>query len=134
MIIDTSAILAILFGEPDAARYEKAIAMAWPRRMSVAALLEAAIVVESRGGTAAGNELDLLLKAASIELVPVTAEQADIARRAWRRFGKGNHPAGLNFGDCFVYALAATSREPLLFKGQDFTHTDIETAMVGPNR
>lgn len=102
--------------------------------MSVAALLEAAIVVESRGGTAAGNEPDLLLEAASIELVPVTAEQADIARRAWRRFGKGNHSAGLNFGDCFVYALAATSREPLLFKGQDFTHTDIETAMVGPNR
>ena len=128
MIIDTSAILAILFGEPDAARYAEAIAMAWPRRMSVTALLEAAMVVESRGGTAAGHELDLLLEAASIELVPVTTEQADVARRAWRRFGKGNHPAGLNFGNCFVYALAATSREPLLFKGQDFTHNDIEAA------
>ncbi|MDE0142027.1 MAG: type II toxin-antitoxin system VapC family toxin [Caldilineaceae bacterium] len=128
MIIDTSAILAILFGEPDAARYEEAIAMAWPRRMSVAALLEAAIVVESRGGTAAGDELDLFLKTASIELVPVTTEQANAARRAWRRFGKGNHPAGLNFGDCFAYALAATSDEPLLFKGDDFARTDIEAA------
>ena len=128
MIIDTSAILAILFGEPDAARYEEAIAMAWPRRMSVAALLEAAIVVESRGGTAAGHELDLFLETASIELIPVTTEQADAARRAWRRFGKGNHPAGLNFGDCFVYALAATSDEPLLFKGNDFARTDIEAA------
>lgn len=128
MIIDTSAVLAILFGEPDAARYEEAIAMAWPRRMSVAALLEAAMVVESRGGTAAGRELDLFLETASIELVPVTTEQADAARRAWRRFGKGNHPAGLNFGDCFVYALAATNQEPLLFKGEDFAHTDIEAA------
>ena len=102
--------------------------MAWPRRMSVAALLEAAIVVESRGGTAAGHELDLFLETASIELIPVTTEQADAARRAWRRFGKGNHPAGLNFGDCFVYALAATSDEPLLFKGEDFARTDIEAA------
>ena len=128
MIIDTSAILAILFGEPDAARFEEAIATAQPRRMSVAALLEAAMVVESRGGTAAGHELDLLLETASIELVPVTTQQADAARRAWRRFGKGNHPAGLNFGDCFVYALAATSDEPLLFKGEDFARTDIEAA------
>ena len=128
MIIDSSAILAILFGEPDAAHYEEAIAMAWPRRMSVAALLEAAMVVESRGGTAAGHELDLFLETASIELVPITTEQADAARRAWRRFRKGNHPAGLNFGDCFVYALASTSDEPLLFKGEDFARTDIEAA------
>ena len=128
MIIDTSAILAILFGEPDAARYEEAIAMAWPRRMSVAALFEAARVVESRGGIAAGHELDLFLETASIELVPVTTEHVDAARRAWRRFGKGNHSAGLNFGDCLVYALAATSREPLLFKGEDFALTDIEPA------
>ncbi len=128
MIIDTSAVLAILFGEPDAARYEEAIAMAWPRRMSVAALLEAAMVVESRGGIEAGRELDLFLETASIELVPVTTEQADAARRAWRRFGKSNHPAGLNFGDCFVYALAVTNQEPLLFKGEDFARTDIEAA------
>ncbi len=128
MIIDTSAVLAILFGEPDAARYEEAIAMAWPRRMSVAALLEAAMVVESRVGIEAGRELDLFLETASIELVPVTTEQADAARRAWRRFGKSNHPAGLNFGDCFVYALAVTNQEPLLFKGEDFARTDIEAA------
>jgi ribonuclease VapC len=128
VIIDTSAILAILFGEPDASRYEEAIALGQPRLMSVATLLEAAMVVESRGGVAAGLEQDRFLKTASIELVPITAEQADSARRAWRRCGKGNHPAGLNFGDCFVYALAQTRREPLLFKGEDFARTDIEAA------
>ena len=128
MIIDTSAILAVLFGEPDARRYEQAIASAWPRRMSAVGLLEAAIVVESRGGTTAGHELDRLLARAEIELVPVTREQADAARRAWRRFGKGNHPAGLNFGDCFAYALAELSGEPLLFKGADFSRTDVLVA------
>ena len=128
MIVDTSAVLAVLFGEPDARRYEKAIAEAWPRRMSAVGLLEAAMVVESRGGIAAGYELDMFLKGAEVELVSVTAEQAQAARRAWRRFGKGNHPAGLNFGDCFAYALAETNNEPLLFKGEDFTRTDIEAA------
>ena len=128
MIIDTSAVLAILFGEPDAERYEDAIAAAWSRRMSVVALLEAAMVVESRGGAAAGQELDVLLEKAAVELVPVTPEHANAARRAWRRFGKGNHPAALNFGDCFAYALAETTGEPLLFKGEDFARTDIEAA------
>ena len=128
MIVDTSAVLAVLFGEPDAARYEKAIAAASPCRMSAVGLLEAAIVVESRGGTAAGHELDVFLEKAVIELVPVTAEHADTARRAWRRFGKGNHPAGLNFGDCFAYALAEAAGEPLLFKGEDFARTNIEAA------
>ncbi len=128
MIIDTSAVLAILLGEPDAGRYEDAIAAAWPRRMSAVGLLEAAMVVESRGGAAAGHELDVLLEKAAVELVPVTSEQAIAARRAWRRFGKGNHPAGLNFGDCFAYALADTMGEPLLFKGGDFTRTDIAAA------
>ena len=125
MIIDTSAIL---LGEPDAGHYEDAIAAAWPRRMSAVGLLEAAMVVESRGGAAAGHELDVLLEKAAVELVPVTSEQAIAARRAWRRFGKGNHPAGLNFGDCFAYALADTMGEPLLFKGGDFTRTDIAAA------
>ena len=129
MIIDTSAILAVLFGEPDAHHYEKAIASAWPRRMSAVGLLEAAIVVESRGGTAAGHELDQFLQKAEIELVPVTVEHAGAARRAWRRFGTGNHPAALNFGDCFSYALAETCREPLLFKGKDFSRTDLEAAV-----
>lgn len=128
MIIDTSAILAVLLAEPDAARYEDAIAAAWPRRMSAVALLEAAMVVESRGGAAAGHELDLLLEKAAVELVSVTPEHANAARRAWRRFGKGRHPAALNFGDCLTYALADALGEPLLFKGRDFGRTDIEAA------
>ena len=132
MIIDTSAILAILLGEADADRYEEAIATASPRRMSVVALLEATMVIESRGGVTAGHELDVLLDKASVELVPVTPEQAAVARHAWRRFGKGNHPAGLNFGDCFAYALASTTGEPLLFKGDDFGRTDIDPALQDP--
>ena len=128
MIVDTSALLAILFGEPDAGRYEEALASAVHPRMSAVALLEAAMVIESRGGAKAGQELDALLEKAAIELVPVTAEQADAARDAWRRFGKGNHPAGLNFGDCFAYALAKATGEPLLFKGGDFARTDIKAA------
>ena len=128
MIVDTSAVLAVLFGEPDAERYERAIAGASRCRMSVASLLEAAIVLESRSGAAGGHELDVFVERALIELAPVTAEHAQAARRAWRRFGKGNHPAGLNFGDCFAYALAEATREPLLFKGRDFALTDIEAA------
>ena len=128
MIIDTSVLVAILFAEVDATHYERAIAAAWPRRMSVVALLEAAMVVESRGGVAAGHDLDLLVQKAEIELMPVTREQVDVARQTWRRFGKGHHQAALNFGDCFAYALAHTTGEPLLFKGEDFTHTDIEAA------
>ncbi len=128
MIIDTSAVLAVLFHEPDARRFENAIAHAWPRRMSAATLLEAAMVVESRGGATAGHELDVLLEKAEVELVPLTLEHAYAARHAWRRFGKGNHPAALNFGDCFAYALAKTTGEPLLFKGSDFARTDIEAA------
>ena len=128
MIVDTSAVLAVLFAEPDAGRYERAIAGASRCRMSVASLLEAAIVLESRTGAAAGHELDLFLERAPIELAPVTPDHAQAARRAWRRFGRGNHPAGLNFGDCFAYALAEATREPLLFKGRDFALTDIEAA------
>ncbi len=128
MIVDTSAVLAVLFHEPDAERFARAITTAPSRRMSAATLLETTIVLESRSGPAAGYELDAFLQEARIELEPVTADQAQAARRAWRRFGKGNHPAGLNFGDCFVYALAETTREPLLFKGRDFELTDIEAA------
>ncbi len=128
MIVDTSAVLAILFHEPDAERFARAIATASSRRMSVAALVETTIALESRSGAAAGYELDAFLQEAGIELEPVTAEQAQAARRAWRRFGKGNHPAGLNFGDCFSYALAEATREPLLYKGGDFELTDIEIA------
>ena len=128
MIVDTSAVLAILFGEPDANRYETALAQATRCRISVANLVEAAMVVESRIGASGGDQLDILVERSPIELVPVTPEQAQAARRAWRRFGKGNHPAGLNFGDCFAYALAVTTREPLLFKGSDFGLTDIQPA------
>ena len=128
MIIDSSAVLAVLYREPDAERYETAIATAQNCRMSVANVLETSIVVEGRGGAAAGHEFDAFLDRAGIALVPVMAEHIDTARLAWRRFGKGNHPAGLNFGDCFAYALAKTTGEPLLFKGDDFALTDIEAA------
>ena len=128
MIVDTSAVLAILFHEPDAERFASAITTASSRRMSAATLLETTIVLESRSGAAAGYELDSFLQEAEIELEPVTTDQAQAARRAWRRFGKGNHPAGLNFGDCFAYALAEATREPLLFKGGDFDLTDVEVA------
>lgn len=126
MIIDTSTLLAVLLEEPDARRFENSIARAWPRRMSTVALLEAAMVVESRGGTRAGQALDELLEKVEIQSVPVTSEHASAARRAWRRFGKGYHPAELNFGDCFAYALAEVIGEPLLFKGEDFARTDVE--------
>ena len=128
MIIDTSAILAILFEEPEADYFLSTIAAASSRRISTATLLETTIVLESRAGSAAAHELDAFLRRAQIELEPVTLEQAQTARQAWRRFGKGNHPAGLNFGDCFVYALAEATREPILFKGRDFELTDIPAA------
>lgn len=130
MIVDSSALLAILFREPDAARFEQVIATSPECRMSVANALEASIVVEGRGGVAAGDELDAFFETSGIELAPVTAEHFVAARRAWRRFGKGNHPAGLNFGDCFAYALAEASDEPLLFKGDDFERTDILSALA----
>ncbi|MDE0172079.1 MAG: type II toxin-antitoxin system VapC family toxin [Defluviicoccus sp.] len=129
MIVDSSALLAILLHETDAKRYAAAISNAPTRRMSVANVLEASMVAESRGGEAAGHALDRQLERAEMELVPVTAEQLAAARRAWRRFGRGNHPAALNFGDCFAYALAETTGEPLLFKGEDFALTDVEAAL-----
>ena len=86
------------------------------------------MVIESRAGAAGGHQLDLFLEETGIELAAVTLDQAQAARRAWQRFGRGNHPAALNFGDCFAYALAEATREPLLFKGQDFVLTDIEAA------
>ena len=87
------------------------------------------MVVESRKGEAAGRDLDLLLYRAAIEVVPVDHDQAEIARTAWRQFGKGRHPAGLNYGDCFAYALAKARQMPLLFSGDDFARTDIEPAL-----
>ena len=128
MIIDSSAVVEILLDQPDAQRFVDAISGAERCRMSTATFLEMAIVLEGRGGAAAARQLDQFMERSAIELVPVTVEQAEAARDAWRRFGKGNHPARLNFGDCFAYALAATTGEPLLCKGKDFALTDIELA------
>ena len=128
MIVDSSALLAVLLREPDSERYETAIATAAGCRMSAVNLLETSIVVEGRGGAAAGHELDVFLDRAGIEPAPITTEQVQVARIAWRRFGKGNHPARLNLGDCFAYALAKSTGEPLLYKGDDFSRTDIEAA------
>ena len=134
MIVDSSAIIAILFDEPDAERYAAALQAAPRRRMSVGNALEASIVAERRGGAATADDLDRFFERFRIELVPVTTEQLAAARRAWRRFGKGNHPAGLNFGDCFAYALAETTGEPLLFKGDDFALTDVAPALAAGER
>jgi ribonuclease VapC len=128
MVIDTSAIVAIALDEPEAETFEQRIADSPVRLISAATVLEAAMVIETRLGEAGGVELDLWLLKAGVEIVAVDAEQSDQARRAWRRFGKGRHPAGLNFGDCFSYALSALTQEPLLFKGDDFSRTDIEAA------
>ena len=129
MIVDTSAVLAVLFDEPDAERFTRAMAEAHHCRMSTANFLEAAFVVEGRAGMAGGHELDIFIERAAIELVPVSVEHMQAARRAWRRFGKGNHPARLNFGDCFAYALAEVTGEPLLYKDEDFALTDLESAL-----
>jgi ribonuclease VapC len=128
MVIDTSAIVAIALDEPEAPAFEERIADDPVRMISAATLLETAMVIETRLGARGGGELDLWLHKAGVEIVAVDAELADSARRAWRRFGKGRHPAGLNFGDCFSYALASLRQEPLLFKGSDFAETDIRAA------
>lgn len=125
MVIDTSALVAMLSGEPEAESYEAAVEADPVRLMSTASLLETAIVIESRYGELGGRELDLWLHRAKVDLVPVDADQVEIARIAYRRFGEGRHPAGLNYGDCFAYALAQVSGETLLFKGDDFTQSDV---------
>lgn len=128
MVIDTSAIVAIAMNEPEAEAFERQIVDAPVRLISAATVLEAAMVLETRLGEPGAVELDLWLLKAGVEIVAVDAFHADQARRAWRRFGKGRHPAGLNFGDCFSYALASITGEPLLFKGDDFSRTDIAAA------
>jgi len=125
MVIDTSALAAIFFAEPERDSFLAAIATAASRLVSAATVLETGIVVESRQGEAAGREFDLFVVRANLQIVAVDAEQADLARSAWRKYGKGRHPAGLNFGDCFSYALAKASGEPLLAKGTDFASTDL---------
>jgi ribonuclease VapC len=129
MVIDTSAVVAILLDEPESPVIRRAIEDDPVRLMSTASFVEAAMVIETRFGEAGGRELDLLLHTARIELIPVDREQAELARDAFRHFGKGRHRAGLNFGDCFSYALARVSGERLLFKGDDFGHTDVEQVL-----
>jgi ribonuclease VapC len=129
MVLDTSVLVAILSDEWEAPFFEDMIALDPTRLRSAASLLEAAIVIEARFGEAGGRELDLLLHAGRVDVVAVDREQAELARRAWRRFGKGNHPAALNYGDCFPYALSKLSGEPLLFKGDDFGKTDVQAAV-----
>ena len=124
-LIDTSVLIALLNVEPESARLAVAIETDATRLISAATVVEAGMVIESRYGSVGGRELDLLMAKASLSIQAVTVEQAEMAREAWRRFGKGRHPASLNFGDCFSYALAKATGEPLLFKGNDFTHTDI---------
>lgn len=128
MIVDSSAIVAILSDESDARELARAMEEAQDRRISVANYVEAAMVVDSRRNPALSRRLDDFLRETQLLFEPVSAEQARIAREAYRDFGKGRHRAGLNFGDCFAYALAKDKREPLLFKGDDFRRTDVEVA------
>jgi ribonuclease VapC len=128
MVLDSSAIIAILFQEAEAAQFSWAIEQSSSRKMSAGTYLETAIVVERSGRTAGAENFDRLIEAAQIEVVPFDQEQAALARDAYRRYGKANHRAGLNFGDCFAYALAKHTGEPLLFKGADFARTDVVPA------
>lgn len=126
LVVDTSALAAVVFGEPDAERFLAAmVAAAGDLAMSAATAVEAAIVVEAKQGAQASLDLELLIERLHIEVIPVDAAQASSAVAAWRRFGKGRHPAQLNFGDCFAYAAARSVGGPLLFKGEDFAQTDI---------
>jgi ribonuclease VapC len=126
MIIDTSALVAILLGEPEAELFALAIAQSPRKLIGAFTALETGIVIEAKRGDLGGREFDLLIHKAKIEIIPLTDEQLEIARSAWRKYGKGRHPAGLNIGDCCSYALAKCADEPLLFKGGDFSQTDIE--------
>jgi ribonuclease VapC len=129
MIVDTSAVLAILFNEEDAESHAHAISEAESRRMSAVNYVEAAIVVEAQTKERGSRQFDAFFRRAGIVIEPVTEEQAHAARQAYTDFGKAHHAAGLNFGDCFAYALAKVTGEPLLFKGKDFRKTDLESAI-----
>ena len=130
MIIDTSALLAILQNEPERRAFNEAIEAAETRSMSVSSFVETSIVIESRYGSEGIRDLDLFLSKAQINLVTVDSDQAFVARKAFAQYGRGRHSAGLNFGDCFSYALAKLNGEPLLFKGDDFSKTDLQTVIV----
>jgi ribonuclease VapC len=130
MIVDSSAIIAILRNEPDAHLFGAALQRTPTRRMSVVTWVEAAIVTDSNRDPVLSRRFDDLLRDVRMRIETVTSRQAEIARHAYRDFGKGRHKAGLNFGDCFAYALAKEMDEPLLFKGTDFGLTDVEAARV----
>lgn len=130
MIVDTSAIIAILMEEDDAVVYAQAIAAANARRLSAASYLECGIVLDSQHDPIISRALDEVVQEAGFVVEPVTERQARLARQAYADFGKGRgHPAALNFGDCLSYALALDLREPLLWKGNDFGHTGIQSAL-----
>jgi ribonuclease VapC len=128
MVLDTSALVAILRDEPERADFVRRLAGAEDPLISAGTLPEASIVVEAKAGGEGLADLDELLRAAGVRCVAVDAAQALAARTAWRRYGKGRSPAGLNYGDCFSYALATTLDRPLLFKGEDFSQTDVRSA------
>lgn len=130
MIVDASAVIAILRAEPEAVVFARVIAEARSRRISAVNFVEAAVVIDGSRDPIASHRLDELISEAEIEIAVVTSDHARIAREAYRDFGKGcGHRAALNLGDCFAYALAKTSREPILFKGDDFNHTDLRSAL-----
>ena len=128
MIVDTSALSAIFFGEPEGDVYIRLIHEADRCRMSAANFVELSMVIEGQLGPEALRQCDMFLRRAEIAIESVTVEHAYLARQGFLDFGKGRHPAGLNFGDCFAYALAKALDEPLLYKGQDFSKTDIKSA------
>jgi ribonuclease VapC len=131
MIIDASAIIAILRNEPEARSCANAIASTTRRRVSAVNYVEAAVVIDGSRDLVASRRFDDLFREAQLVVEPVNESQARIAREAYRDFGKGSgHPAGLNFGDCFAYALAKATGEPILFKGDDFRHTDLSPALA----
>ena len=130
MIVDTSALIAILLGEPEAVAFATMLDAADDLSISAATYLELSIVIDKRKNPALSNQLDEIVERYDIYIEHVTTDQARIARQAYRDFGKGSgHAANLNFGDCFAYALARVKREPLLFKGDDFVHTDVRSAV-----
>lgn len=132
MVIDSSAIIAIFLREPEQERFRELIEQSESRLMSVASLVEISIVLQSKKGPDSKSVIDALVARFGIEVIPVDLDQGEIARDAYRRYGKGQHPAGLNYGDCFSYALAIATGEPLLFKGGDFLRTDVGVATAAP--
>lgn len=130
MVVDTSALLAILADEPERRAFNEAIEASDTCLLSVATFVEASVVMESRQGAEGLRDLDHFIRRAGMQLVPVDAEQAHVARRAFSRFGKGRHPAGLTYGDCFSYALATVLGEPLLYKGNDLGRTDVASVLT----